>query len=574
MRPYAVMECLHRFCFDCVSKYLRIGRKDCPRCGTRLPSTRFMRPDTAAELVISLTCPPHQRPPKHFCSENLERRIPLIAERHANGFVYRAQNDDLDPFYVPSASSTSQRTVSSSTGGLKKKSSGVKAERGANAPKRGRPPKKTLVDPSKLGGEPGNNMSTSKVDSGHGNKTEKAETTTGIKETPPQPHPVQPAPAVIKMAAKPPMPPASTASTTLSQTSSTNNQNNATPNQATPNHVATTNIQNPLAQNTSNHGNHGSITAPNTSNTAAIVPPSKQPTSSNLPSSNGAHNATNTGSTAPASTSTLTQSSLPASGASAPSSSTNASVKHTPLTSDSSSTHRAPTDDTTQKSSITHAASSSTPMAPTSNSKPISSSTSATTASATPANASSTSTATVNAATHPTTQATTQQTPSLSHPSSHTHTPSPSAPISTATTVSPQLHASTASTAATTSHSAPSQTHVSAPTTTPSSSATAPRKLRRSAGDHVTLTLLPNESAGTKAGPKLSRPFIIAPLSATIAHLSGLLANLLKDESKWQLSAQSSSAVALAPSLSLDQLMANSFTPSHKDLVLYFSKDS
>lgn len=76
----------------------------------------------------------------------------------------------------------------------------------------------------------------------------------------------------------------------------------------------------------------------------------------------------------------------------------------------------------------------------------------------------------------------------------------------------------------------------------------------------------------------LERPFIIAPISATIDHLAGLLATLLKDDSKWYLrteaAASTSQSSPLASSTSLDQLLATSFTPSHKDLVLYFSKDS
>lgn len=137
MRTYTVMECLHRFCFDCVSKYLRIGRKDCPRCGVKLPSTRFMRPDAGIDLVLSFVCPPHIRPSKSLCQDNLERRIPLIAERHNAGPLPKI--DDLDPFYVhdPSTSPSGLHTPGTPS---KRRFPQNKATTPSTT-KRGRPPK-------------------------------------------------------------------------------------------------------------------------------------------------------------------------------------------------------------------------------------------------------------------------------------------------------------------------------------------------------------------------------------------------------------------------------------------------
>mmetsp|Transcript_31711 Transcript_31711/g.36988 ORF Transcript_31711/g.36988 Transcript_31711/m.36988 type:complete len:309 (+) Transcript_31711:55-981(+) len=44
-KTYIVMECLHRFCGDCIQKCLRMGKKECPSCRVHIPSRRSLRPD-------------------------------------------------------------------------------------------------------------------------------------------------------------------------------------------------------------------------------------------------------------------------------------------------------------------------------------------------------------------------------------------------------------------------------------------------------------------------------------------------------------------------------------------------
>ena len=502
VRPYAVMECLHRFCFDCVSKYLRIGRKDCPRCGTRLPSTRFMRPDPATELVISLICPSHQRPPKHFCAENLERRIPLIAEKHASGFVYRAHNDELDPFYVPSASLSSHRTSSSSssTSGAKKKSSGAKTERGANAPKRGRPPKKNL-DPSKVN-DPASSSLPVKHEHGHSVKSEKGESLTLSKETPPVPAFIAPAPAVIKMAAKPPTltpPPVNaTPTATTSNISSNTTATSTSTTPTVPQTVVPAQASNttPLSV-TTNQSNHTTTASSNSSVSSTAATPSAGSSVANVPSS--------------------TAVATPQSATTAPSNATSA-----PNTTNSAPITANETSIAAKKTQQVESTSAPLPSPTEAPRKPVVS----------------TSASTTNA-TH--------------------HTASPSAASSTAPTTT---GSSVAVSSATTTHAN------AAPTTTTI------RKPRRNAGDHVSLKLVPAVGDKTRS---LERPFIIAPISATIDHLAGLLSTLLKDDSKWYLRTEATATKSLSPlssSISLDQLLATTFTPSHKDLVLYFSKDS
>jgi len=47
-----VMECLHRFCGECIQKCLRIGKKECPSCRIHIPSRRSLRPDPNFDNLI------------------------------------------------------------------------------------------------------------------------------------------------------------------------------------------------------------------------------------------------------------------------------------------------------------------------------------------------------------------------------------------------------------------------------------------------------------------------------------------------------------------------------------------
>eukprot|EP00521_Asterionellopsis_glacialis_P007349 CAMPEP_0195284470 /NCGR_PEP_ID=MMETSP0707-20130614/2654_1 /TAXON_ID=33640 /ORGANISM="Asterionellopsis glacialis, Strain CCMP134" /LENGTH=511 /DNA_ID=CAMNT_0040343819 /DNA_START=115 /DNA_END=1650 /DNA_ORIENTATION=- len=51
-----VMECLHRFCRDCIQKCLRLGKKQCPSCRIHIPSRRSLRPDPKFDLLIQHIC--------------------------------------------------------------------------------------------------------------------------------------------------------------------------------------------------------------------------------------------------------------------------------------------------------------------------------------------------------------------------------------------------------------------------------------------------------------------------------------------------------------------------------------
>ena len=45
-------ECMHRFCQECIEKYLRLGQKECPKCRVKVSSRRALRPDPAFDKII------------------------------------------------------------------------------------------------------------------------------------------------------------------------------------------------------------------------------------------------------------------------------------------------------------------------------------------------------------------------------------------------------------------------------------------------------------------------------------------------------------------------------------------
>jgi len=52
-----VMECLHRFCSGCISKSLRLGKKECPTCRVKCSSRRHLRADPNFDGIIAQIYP-------------------------------------------------------------------------------------------------------------------------------------------------------------------------------------------------------------------------------------------------------------------------------------------------------------------------------------------------------------------------------------------------------------------------------------------------------------------------------------------------------------------------------------
>ncbi|CAL4973617.1 unnamed protein product [Urochloa decumbens] len=52
-----VMECLHRFCRDCIDKSMRLGNNECPACRTHCASRRSLRDDPNYDTLIAALYP-------------------------------------------------------------------------------------------------------------------------------------------------------------------------------------------------------------------------------------------------------------------------------------------------------------------------------------------------------------------------------------------------------------------------------------------------------------------------------------------------------------------------------------
>ncbi|KAF3325463.1 putative E3 ubiquitin-protein ligase RING1a isoform X1 [Carex littledalei] len=83
-----VMECLHRFCRDCIDKSMRLGNNECPACRTHCASRRSLRDDPNFDALIAALYPDIDRFEKEELSFNEEekRRNKMIQDSIAETF--------------------------------------------------------------------------------------------------------------------------------------------------------------------------------------------------------------------------------------------------------------------------------------------------------------------------------------------------------------------------------------------------------------------------------------------------------------------------------------------------------
>ena len=55
------MDCMHRFCEECIVTSLRLSSKECPTCRTRLPSKRNLRRDPNFDALVRAVYPNRQQ---------------------------------------------------------------------------------------------------------------------------------------------------------------------------------------------------------------------------------------------------------------------------------------------------------------------------------------------------------------------------------------------------------------------------------------------------------------------------------------------------------------------------------
>lgn len=72
VRPFNVMDCLHKFCQKCIEDYNRKYNKVCPQCRTPILSRRHLRVD---ERVQNIICKLISGPVSYFNEVEQRRRL-------------------------------------------------------------------------------------------------------------------------------------------------------------------------------------------------------------------------------------------------------------------------------------------------------------------------------------------------------------------------------------------------------------------------------------------------------------------------------------------------------------------
>ena len=89
--PKAVRECMHRFCEECISTALRMGRHECPYCRVFVPSKRNLAVDESAEILMANLLGPQLRTME---AADLEKE--LAGSAKAGHFKNNNKDDDDD----------------------------------------------------------------------------------------------------------------------------------------------------------------------------------------------------------------------------------------------------------------------------------------------------------------------------------------------------------------------------------------------------------------------------------------------------------------------------------------------
>jgi hypothetical protein len=85
-RAQTVMECMHRFCLECISRSLRLGQKECPACRTRCASKRNLREDLRFDALIAAM---------NFDPEEIELETNRQAEKYLQSEQHQAYTLNL-----------------------------------------------------------------------------------------------------------------------------------------------------------------------------------------------------------------------------------------------------------------------------------------------------------------------------------------------------------------------------------------------------------------------------------------------------------------------------------------------
>ncbi|KAL5797529.1 hypothetical protein ACOSQ2_002349 [Xanthoceras sorbifolium] len=102
-----VMECLHRFCRECIDKSMRLGNNECPACRTHCASRRSLRDDPNYDALIAALYPDIDKYEEEELAFHEEERtrnkqiqasIAQIFQRQSEALVKRRTPSKENPF--------------------------------------------------------------------------------------------------------------------------------------------------------------------------------------------------------------------------------------------------------------------------------------------------------------------------------------------------------------------------------------------------------------------------------------------------------------------------------------------
>jgi len=99
-----VVECLHRFCGDCIQKCLRVAKHECPSCRVRVPSRRSLKRDAAFDALIATVYPDldaFERGEEAETRAFNDKRRRQTGDRRAQAYAQHAEVQRRKPPPVP-----------------------------------------------------------------------------------------------------------------------------------------------------------------------------------------------------------------------------------------------------------------------------------------------------------------------------------------------------------------------------------------------------------------------------------------------------------------------------------------
>ena len=99
-----VVECLHRFCGECIQKCLRVAKHECPSCRVKVPSRRSLKRDAAFDALIATVYPDldaYERGDEAETRQFNEKRRRQTGDRRAAAFAQHEAQQRRKPPPVP-----------------------------------------------------------------------------------------------------------------------------------------------------------------------------------------------------------------------------------------------------------------------------------------------------------------------------------------------------------------------------------------------------------------------------------------------------------------------------------------